>query len=231
MMSLAVRATTEEQMDDPALDPAVYDHVLRDLARVNRVTMAARPTLSFLDRAVAGRKSFRLLDVGFGQGDMLRRIARWAERRGTAAELVGVDLNARSAAAAAEVTSPDMGIRFETGDYRNVGGSFDCVISSLVAHHMTDVQLREFISFMETRSKRGWLINDLHRHTAARLGYPLLARALGVHRIVREDGALSIERSFRPAEWQSILGRAGVPDRAAQVVRRFPYRLCVERLF
>ena len=32
--------------------------------------------------------AFRLLDVGFGHGDMLRRIACWARSRGLAAELI-----------------------------------------------------------------------------------------------------------------------------------------------
>ena len=37
--------------------------------------------LAFTKRAVGDSKSFRLLDVGFGDGDMLRAIARWAQRR------------------------------------------------------------------------------------------------------------------------------------------------------
>ena len=75
---LAERLITEEKMDDPALDAATYAHVLHDLARVNRATMAYRPTLRFLSRAAARLRRFRLLDVGFGHGDMLRRIAGWA---------------------------------------------------------------------------------------------------------------------------------------------------------
>jgi hypothetical protein len=94
---------------------------------------------------------------------------------------------------------------------------------------MTDDQLRDFLLFMESRAARGWMINDLHRHGFAWLGYPLLARLLGVHRIVREDGRLSIARAFRPADWRRILARAGIAEGAAKVVRRFPFRLCVER--
>ena len=230
-MSLVVRSRREEQMDDPGLDPTVYQAVLRDLARVNRWTLAARPTLSFLNRAVGGLRSFRLLDVGFGEGDMLRRIARWASRRRIAADLVGVDLNPSSEAVARAATGLGAHIDYRTGDYRDVPGGFDCVVSSLVAHHMTDPELREFIRFMEARCSRGWIINDLHRHRAAHFGYPILARLIGAHRIVREDGTLSIARSFRPAEWRRILREAEVPKGAARIVRRFPYRLCVERLF
>ena len=120
-------------------------------------------------------------------------------------------------------------VEYRTGDYRDVAGPLDFVVSSLVAHHMTDDQLLAFIRFMEKRAERGWLINDLHRHPLSYWGFPLLARLIGAHRIVREDGRLSISRAFRPAEWRSILAAAGVPEGAARIVRRFPFRLCVER--
>lgn len=227
MSGLAVRSRAEEQMDSAALDAATYAAVLCDLERVNAVTLAARPTLDFLGRVLAGRRRFRLLDVGFGHGDMLRRIARWARRRGLEAELVGVDLNPNSAAVARAATPADLAIDYRTGDYADVEGEIDVVVSSLVAHHMSDAQLAAFLRFMEARSARGWMVNDLHRHAFAHAGYPLLARLLGVHRIVREDGQLSIARAFRPAEWQAILAAAGIAE--ATVVRRFPFRLCVER--
>ena len=217
-------------MDDPGLDPGIYAEVLGDLARVNRWTFAARPTLAFLSRAAAGMPAFRLLDVGFGHGDMLRAIARWARHRDVAVDLIGVDLNPNSAAIARAATPPSWPIEYRTGDYRDVVGSIDFVVSSLVAHHMTDGQLDAFVGFMEARSERGWLVNDLHRHGFAYRGFPLLARLIGAHRIVREDGQLSIARAFRPGEWRAILHRAGIPAGAARVVRRFPFRLCVERL-
>jgi SAM-dependent methyltransferase len=215
-------------MDDPALDPEVYAAVLHDLARVNFWTLAARPTIGFLARGTRGMPAFRLMDVGFGHGDMLRRIARWARRRGIAVDLIGVDLNPGSVAAARAATPIHWPIEYRTADYRDVAGPLDFVISSLVAHHMTDDELTDFIRFMEKRSDRGWLINDLHRLGLAYHGFPLLARLLRVHRIVREDGQVSIGRAFRPAEWRAILDRAGAPE--ARIVRRFPFRLCVERL-
>jgi hypothetical protein len=83
---------------------------------------------------------------------------------------------------------------------------------------------------MEAEARRGWLICDLHRHRFAHWGFPILARLLGVHRIVREDGQLSIARSFRPDEWRAVLGGAGIPLDRVRIVRRFAFRLCVERL-
>ena len=100
MRSLAVRSREDEQMDAADLAPAVYEKVLHDLARVNRVTFTAWPTLAFLKQAIGEARSFRLMDVGFGDGDVLRAVARWARKRGIEAELVGVDLNEKSVKAA-----------------------------------------------------------------------------------------------------------------------------------
>jgi 2-polyprenyl-3-methyl-5-hydroxy-6-metoxy-1,4-benzoquinol methylase len=224
------RSRQEEQMDAADLDPAVYEKVLHDLARVNRWTFTASPVLAFMKRAIGDAKAFRLMDVGFGDGDILRAIARWARRRDLAADLVGVDLNEKSLAAARAATPVGMPIDYRAGDYLDQAGPFDFVISSQVTHHMTDDQLRAFIHYMEREARTGWLICDLHRHGFAHWGFPLLARLLRVHRIVREDGQLSIARSFRPAEWRAILADAGVPLDTVRIVRRFPFRLCVERL-
>ena len=230
-MTLATRAIAEELMDADDLDPATYAAVVGDLAKVNVVTMAARPTFAFLARVLARHKGrpLRVLDVGFGDGDMLRRIARWAGKRGHAVELVGVDLNPRSELAARAHTAPYLAIRWVTGDYADLAVEpWDVVISSLVAHHMTHDQLVYFVRFMEAHARAGWLINDLHRHRFAYAGFPLLATLFGWHPIVRHDGTLSIARSYRPGEWPAILDEAGVP--AAKVVRAFPFRLCVEKL-
>jgi 2-polyprenyl-3-methyl-5-hydroxy-6-metoxy-1,4-benzoquinol methylase len=232
MSSLAVRERRDEQMDDPALDPAIYAAVIGDLAQVNALLMTARPTKSFLRRALRGRRAFRLLDVGFGQGDMLRRIARWARRKGLDAELVGVDLNPSSLPAAADATPRCLPIDFRTGDYADTAGEgWDFVISSSVTHHMSDDQLHAFLRFMEAEARMGWMVNDIHRHALAYHGFPIIARLMGWHRMVREDGRLSIQRSFRAGEWREIIAASGIDPAGPRVVRRFPFRLCVERTF
>jgi hypothetical protein len=102
------------------------------------------------------------------------------------------------------------------------------VLSSLVAHHMTRDELIAFLRFMEREARIGWLVNDLHRHRLSHWGFPILARTMRWHRIVREDGTLSIARSYRPDEWPPLLAAAGIEG--ALVHRAFPFRLCVERL-
>ncbi|MBN8844707.1 MAG: methyltransferase domain-containing protein [Sphingomonadales bacterium] len=220
-------------MDAVDLPPARYAKVLADLSRVNALTLARRPTVGFLDRVLArgkGTTPWRILDVGFGAGDMLARIARWGDARGVALELVGVDLNPKSA----PVAEAKLGRRATliTGDYRDFAGQrWDIILSSLVTHHMTSDQRRDFLRFMDRECARGWLVNDLHRQRLPFAGFPLLATLALADPIVRRDGQLSVGRSFRRAEWQAMLADA-LPESAddCRIFRSFPYRLCVERI-
>jgi SAM-dependent methyltransferase len=232
LTSLSVRSETPEQMDDAALDLATYAAVLRDLTLVNRLTLAARPTLAFLRRETRSRTPIRLLDVGFGSGDMLRAIWKWSRRRGIEVNLVGVDQDERSAPVAIAATPASMRINYVTGDYREVPGPFDFIISSLVAHHMSEDEIVRFLRFMDLKARRGWLVNDLHRRPLAVRLYGVLAKAAAVHPIVRSDGMLSIARSFRREDWHRLLREAQLTRSGeARIEAYFPFRLCVERRF
>jgi 2-polyprenyl-3-methyl-5-hydroxy-6-metoxy-1,4-benzoquinol methylase len=223
------RVEAAELMDADDLPADTYAAVVGDLARVNRATLAYRPTLGFLRRAAKRRTRLKLLDVGFGDGDALRRIARWAAAEGVAMELHGIDLNPRSAPAAEAHGPAALPIRYRTGDYAALAGEgWDVIVSSLVAHHMTGAELTAFLRFMDREAAVGWFVNDLHRHRVAHLGWPVLAAAARWHPIVRHDGRVSIARSFVAADWQAHLVEAEIAD--AVVRRRFPFRLCVERL-
>jgi 2-polyprenyl-3-methyl-5-hydroxy-6-metoxy-1,4-benzoquinol methylase len=218
------RADLPEIMDDASLDPAIYAHVITELARVNRVTRAQPPTLAWLKRRCQGRVAFQLLDVGFGHGDMLRAIARWARGNGVRAELAGIDLNPRSAPVAAAATDPALGVRYLTGRADSLESQPDFIISSLVAHHMADDELVAFLKWMNSAARVGWLINDLHRHWAAWIGFRALAAMLGWHPIVAHDGALSVRRAFTRADWVRLLAKAGVE---AEVRWHLPFRWTV----
>src|ERR1700742_2303823 len=99
-----------ELMDSDETDFATFRDCLVDLAKVNRLTLAYRPTLRhFADLDRAGRlprdRAITVVDVGSGFGDMLRKLDRWAMRRGLRLDLTGVDLNPWSARTAGEVTA------------------------------------------------------------------------------------------------------------------------------
>jgi 2-polyprenyl-3-methyl-5-hydroxy-6-metoxy-1,4-benzoquinol methylase len=231
-MKLDRRSSEPELMDDADLGGEEYARCLRDLASVNRVTMTHRPTLAWLGRVISalpGDVSVRILDVACGHGDLLRAIGRWADRRGIAVALEGIDLNPRSAIEAAAATDPAMAITWRTGDVFEYAPDPkpDFIVSSQFAHHLGDDDVVRFVEWLDRHSARGWFIADLQRHSIAYYGFPLLAWAMFWHRIVRLDGTVSIARSFRRADWESILARAGIP---AEIGWSLPFRWCVGRL-
>lgn len=226
------RSSQSEEMDADTTSAADYSRCLRDLAKVNRITLTHRATLSWLTRAVRTlppSTGVSILDVACGHGDLLRTIRRWADRRGLAVTLEGIDLNPRSAEVAAAATTPEMAISYRTGDVFDYDPSPapQFIVSSQFTHHLTDVDIVRFLRWLEQHAARGWFIADLQRHVIAYYGFPLLARIAGWHRIVREDGRISIARSFRRSEWQQLLAEAGV---TAKIYSSFPFRYCVERL-
>jgi hypothetical protein len=82
------RSTATELMDTEPTSFEEFDGYLRDLERINVLTLAYRPTLLWLERATAnfpGGRPISVLDVGSGRGGMLRRLRKWARRQETAA--------------------------------------------------------------------------------------------------------------------------------------------------
>ena len=232
-MDFSSRSGETEWMDTEQVSDADFAQCLADLAVVNTVTLARGPTLAFMRRVVRGMAKgtpLSVLDVGFGEGDMLRRIARWGARRGSELRLEGIDLNPASAAAARAATPPGISIRYRTGDvFDEKPGSYDVVICSLFTHHLTDPQVLDFLAWLERTARRGWFINDLHRHAIAFYGFTALSRAAGWHRFVQHDGPISVARSFRRDDWARLLDSAGLAS-AARVRWHVPFRLCVSRV-
>lgn len=227
------RSPQLEWMDTESVSAEDFAQCLADLAVVNTMTLARPPTIAFMRRVARGMAAgtrLSVLDVGFGEGDMLRRIHRWGTRRGLRMELSGVDLNPWSTAAAKAATPAAMGIRYLTSDLFDLPpGETDVVVSSLFTHHLTDAQVVDFLVWMEARARRGWFVNDLHRHPVAFHGFRLLSGAAGWHRFVQHDGPISVARSFRRRDWDALLRRAGLASKAT-VRWHMPFRLCVSRI-
>jgi 2-polyprenyl-3-methyl-5-hydroxy-6-metoxy-1,4-benzoquinol methylase len=231
-MYLSTRSTLPEMMDNETVDHATYQRCLADLASVNRVTRTHHPTLRWLARATKNLPkgaTFSVLDVAYGQGDLLRAIFRWAERSGLEAKLSGIDLNPRSAIAARSATPPEMTINYQTGDVFTYTPAIpmDFIVSSQFTHHLSDPDVIKFLFWLEKNSLDGWHIADLHRHAFPYYGFRILARLMGWHRIVRHDGTVSIARGFRHEEWREALDKIGLQ---AEVSWHMAFRLCVSRI-
>lgn len=227
------RSREDELMDTEPVPFEEFRDCLVDLARVNRLTFAYRPTVAFFDELLPIARGLgrpmRIVDAGSGYGDMLRRIADWARANEVDVELAGVDLNPWSAKAAAESTAGD-DIDWVTGDlfdYRPEGG-IDVVVSSLFTHHLSDEAVVRFLSWMDETAQVGWFVNDLHRHRVPYHFFRHFAKLAGFHRFVQHDGPVSIARAFTEADWRAFLRRAEVAG--AQVRWWMPFRITVGKV-
>ncbi len=231
-LDFSVRAELAEWMDEPCSRDEL-GACLRDLAKVNRWLLAYRPVLGWLDslelKKVEG--PLRILDVGCGYGDVLRRIERWARVRGVGVELTGIDLNADAVSIAAEASGPGSGIRWRQADvfaYRQEE-SPHIVMSSLFTHHLADADIVRFLQWMERQASMGWFIHDLSRNAIPYHLFRLLAKGMRLHPFVQHDGPVSIRRSFAPEDWQRMCTCAGLGARDVTIRGYTPGKLCVMR--
>jgi len=226
-----------ELMDQPC-SYEDFRGCLRDLAEVNRVTRAYAPTLAFLDRIVDRTPGLHacplhILDVGFGGGDTLLAIARWAEQRNLAVFLSGIDLNPHAARAARELNARNplaAHIDWHTADVftYKLERPPDVILSSLFTHHLTSPEIVRFLAWMEQHAHLGWYINDLHRSRRAAFWFRFLPIIFNWHHFVQNDGPISLRRAFTPEDWQRMLAQANITE--ASIEQHAMNRLCVARI-
>jgi 2-polyprenyl-3-methyl-5-hydroxy-6-metoxy-1,4-benzoquinol methylase len=229
------RRAAPSQLPEWMDEPCTYEdfrECLADLGQVNRLTLSYRPTLAFLESVVAAKRgqALRIVDVGSGGGDMLRRVERWAERRGVRVKLTGIDLNPYAARVARELAPTTSAITWTTGDAFTLTESVDIVLSSLFTHHLEEPEIVRFLKWSEAVALRGWFVNDLCREVTPYKLFGLLAKGMRWHPFVRHDGPVSFRRSFREDDWERMLGEAGVSIADVRLSRWTPGRLCVGRL-
>ncbi|HEX8146102.1 MAG TPA: methyltransferase domain-containing protein [Pyrinomonadaceae bacterium] len=222
------RSHEPEHIDKGDYTPEEYEGCLAELRRVNRwlgdVSALRRSVLP--DVARGGAREFTLLDVGAGTGELLREVALAARSRGASARLLGLELNGRAAVGLLEESRAFPEVASVRGDALRLpfaDGAFDYVMCSLFTHHFRDdACVRVFQEMARVATRRVYCI-DLHRHPVAYYFYTTVGRLILHNRLVREDGALSILRSFKPPELRRLAERAGLKE--VKVERRFPYRL------
>lgn len=217
-----------EHLDKGDYTAEEYEGCILELQRVNRylgdASALRSSVLAVIERD--GLRDFSLLDVGAGSGELLRVVAGWAKETGRSAHLTGLELNSRSARAILEESKALSSINAVRGDALRLpfaDDRFDYVMCSLFTHHLVDEDVVRVLKEMARVARRSIFVIDLHRHPVAYYLYTTVGRAFLYNRLIREDGALSILRSFRPEELKELAARAQLSN--IRVERRFPFRL------
>jgi SAM-dependent methyltransferase len=217
-----------ENLDKGSYTPAEYEGCIVELQRVNRWLGDASTLRGSLLKEVddAGLRSFSILDVGAGSGELLRVAAQWARETDRESLMIGLELNERSARAIGEESAalPEIsGLRGDAFHLPFADKAFDYVMCSLFTHHFGDRQVIELLREMARTARHAIFVIDLNRNPVAYYFYTTIGRLFLHNRLIREDGALSILRSFKPEELQTLGHQAGLTNVSVQ--KHFPSRL------
>ena len=199
-----------ELLDDPRADPALVRRALADIARTNRLFGGTHAVIATLERhfRAAPQRPWTLLDVGTGQGDIPLAAAQAARRHGIDLRLVGVE---RIPAAARVAREQGLAaVLADGGSLPFAPKSVDVVIASQVLHHFPRDAAARWISAFDRIARRAVVLADLHRSPLAMAGWWLASFPLGLHRVTRHDGVVSLQRGYTRAEFAALCEAGGV---------------------
>ncbi|MGA9270530.1 MAG: methyltransferase domain-containing protein [Lutimonas sp.] len=202
MKGLRERSDQFEIMDDMTMSGPELKRTLDLLASINLWLGGNALTLDGIEKMLKplpNRKTIRIVDLGCGNGDMLRKLHDFGKKKGYDFQLLGIDANPASVAYATELSKGMDNVSFSTVNIFSKEFNemeYDIAIATLFMHHFTDEEITELISGIKKKSRIGVLVNDLHRSVLAYSLFWIISLFFG-NRVARIDGLISIRKAFR----------------------------------
>lgn len=214
MKTFRYRVMEPELMEDTSLEPEVLNAVLRDIDFVNSALGGYQVTLNAISNLIQlyPQPSYRILDVGCGDGAMLRKIGDYFIDKECNIELHGVDISATSIGLARQKNNSGMEITYHTLDFLKadpVKFKSDIVLSTLTLHHIPSEQVPLFLRQMVKTARIAVLVNDLQRSGLAYYLFKVFSSIFIKTYIARHDGGLSIKKGFRKEELRQFADQIG----------------------
>ena len=202
-------------MDDWAMTGDLLGDTLDRLAVINRQLGGDRVTRSgvkALLKDVPFSREITFIDLGCGDGAMLRLLADMGRKAGRSFKFIGLDANAYTIVHARSRSKEYPEVRFQQMDVLSSkmdGLSYDIALATLFMHHFKDEQIEEMLRIIATKARIGMVINDLQRSKAAYYLFKLYGSFIRNH-MIRHDGEISVLRAFKRVDLEQISMKLGL---------------------
>jgi 2-polyprenyl-3-methyl-5-hydroxy-6-metoxy-1,4-benzoquinol methylase len=197
------RTEEEEIMDDFSLEGEELRDALDKIASINQLLGGNQLTLQGVKKLINSGDEVTIVDVGCGNGDMLRALAKFGIKKKIKFNLIGIDANAFTIDYAIKLSKKYPNISYKCEDIFSEVFSqleYDILLCTLTLHHFKKEQINYLIEVFIKQARIGIVINDLHRNIIAYRAFQVLCFIFKLNRMSREDGLVSILRGFKKQE-------------------------------
>lgn len=200
------RTDKSEIMDDFSMEGEVLRDALDKIAKINQLLGGNQLTLRGIQElmtTITTAKELTIIDVGCGNGDMLRTIADFGLKNDLEFKLIGIDANAFTINHARKLSKYYPNITYLCKDIFDEPFSklkYDIVLCTLTLHHFKEDEIMKLMTLFYANSTIGIVINDLHRSAVAYRLFQALCWVFRLNEMSREDGLTSILRGFKKEE-------------------------------
>jgi 2-polyprenyl-3-methyl-5-hydroxy-6-metoxy-1,4-benzoquinol methylase len=200
------RTNDSEIMDDFLLEGAELKDALDKIAKINQLLGGNSLTLLGVKELIVNNPKtteITIVDVGCGNGDMLRTLADYGVQHNLKFNLIGVDANQFTINHAITLSKKYPNIAYRCEDifdkpFKEL--KYDIVLCTLTLHHFKEEEIIEMMTTFYEKSRLGVVINDLHRNVVAYRLFQSLCFVFQLNAMSRQDGLVSILRGFKKDE-------------------------------
>ena len=224
------RTETPEIMDDFTLEGEVLREALDKIAKINQFLGGNSLTLNGVKELILTVPKSRLItivDVGCGNGDMLRVLSNYGKENNYSFNLIGIDANAFTVNHAKKLSESYSNITFKCEDIFEFDFSqlkFDILLCTLTLHHFKNPEIENLLTAFYDNSKLGIVVNDLQRSSLAYRLFQIICFLFQLNSMSREDGLTSILRGFKKEELETFSKKLGFKKYKIQWKWAFRYQ-------
>lgn len=222
------RSEQSEIMDSIDFHGDEMDNVLKDLNNVNKWLGGNSITIDGIQKLLQNypkSNRYTLLDIGCGNGEMLRKCVSFGKRHGYNFECIGIDFNENILETAKKQSIGFPNIKYEKVDIfleENLIPNCDIALCTLVLHHFKNEQIEALLKKLIQKVNVGIVINDLHRNKQAFTLFKIVSAMFFKSKTARHDGLVSIARGFKKNEIELLSKQ--IPNQKSEINWHWAYR-------